>query len=118
MVEDDPPIRQLIGDALQGAGYAVLAVGDGEEALALVREREVDAVVTDLMMPRRTGWSLVRALRETPSTRDLPVVVVSAFVPEGEVPERELPRVWVLVKPFEIDDLLACVGMATADGRG
>ena len=63
VVDDEPSVRTLIEKILTMRGYAVLAASDAEEALRLNREHEVDAVVTDVMLPSMKGPELVEKLR-------------------------------------------------------
>ena len=77
VVEDNAQMRRFIADAL-AAEHRVLAVADGEQALAAARRAAPDLVVTDLMMPRLGGDQLVQAMRAEPALADVPVLVVSA----------------------------------------
>ena len=63
VVDDEPPVRTLIEKILAMRGYAVLAASDAEEAVRLNNEHEVDAVVTDIMLPSMRGPELVEKLR-------------------------------------------------------
>lgn len=76
VVDDDKNIRRLMRAVLEGAGYAVLDAGDGEEALSLMEREWVDMVVLDVMMPRMDGYAFTEALRQSRS--DLPILMVSA----------------------------------------
>jgi DNA-binding response OmpR family regulator len=64
VVDDEPSVRTLIEKILTLRGYAVVAASEAEEALRLNREREVDAVVTDVMLPSMKGPELVEKLRQ------------------------------------------------------
>ena len=63
VVDDEPSVRSLIEKILTMRGYAVLGAADAQEALQLNREQEVDAVVTDVMLPSMKGPELVEKLR-------------------------------------------------------
>ena len=63
LVEDDPALSFLIGDRLQMEGYAVSAVPDGEQALALVGTEDFDALLLDVMLPVKDGHAVCRELR-------------------------------------------------------
>lgn len=78
LVEDDPDIRAAVGHNLAAAGYSVLPVGTGEEALLAARTELPDLVLLDLMLPDLHGGDVCRALRASPRTRDLPVIMVTA----------------------------------------
>jgi DNA-binding response OmpR family regulator len=78
VIEDEKEIRELIRYNLERAGFRIQMVSDGEEGLRQVFASRPDAVVLDLMLPGRSGLEVLRELREEPTTRDLPVVVLTA----------------------------------------
>jgi len=78
VIEDEKEIRDLIRYNLQRAGFRVHTVSDGEEGLRQVFASRPDAVVLDLMLPGRSGLEVLRDLRDESTTRDLPVVVLTA----------------------------------------
>lgn len=78
VVEDDPAIRTLLAKLIAREGYRVLEAADGLEGFELIARERLDLVVTDLDMPRLDGWGLLRALRDELTTRELPVVLLSA----------------------------------------
>ena len=80
MVEDDPYLRNLYRHALTAAGYAVVAVEDGVDALRRVDDETPHAIVLDLGLPRLDGRDVHRELRARPDTRNVPVVVVSGTI--------------------------------------
>ena len=108
VVEDDPQIAEFVASGLQQAGYAVDTVGDGETALRQALAVDYDAAVVDVMLPRRDGLSLIRALRQRGA--DLPVLVLSA---RRSVDDRVLGLRTggddYLTKPFAFAELLARV---------
>jgi CheY-like chemotaxis protein len=95
VADDDEGVRTVIRRTLEEAGYAVLEAVDGLEALSLARQHQVDAVVTDIRMPRMDGWELAAQLRAV-SPR-APILFISGFdVHAGTI---NLPGP-VLAKPF------------------
>ncbi len=62
---------------LSGAGYQVLLAGDGEQALQMVREQHPDLVVLDLLMPKLTGFDVLREIRQDERIKDTPVLAMS-----------------------------------------
>ncbi|HWZ90146.1 MAG TPA: response regulator [Polyangiaceae bacterium] len=78
VAEDSDVIREAIRRELTQAGFDVTTAVDGEEALRLAREQPFDAVSSDVMMPNRDGYELVRALRAEPKYRDVPIVLVTS----------------------------------------
>jgi len=78
VIEDEKEIRDLVRYNLERAGFRVSAANDGEEGLRALFASRPDAVVLDLMLPGRSGLEVLRELRGEPTTRDLPVVVLTA----------------------------------------
>ncbi|HEX8146615.1 MAG TPA: response regulator [Pyrinomonadaceae bacterium] len=77
LAEDDRALRRYVEVVLRRAGYEVLTAADGLEAMKALLSNEVDAVVTDALMPHLSGHELCRFLREHPRLKDLPVVLLS-----------------------------------------
>ena len=77
VVEDDPELRQLYWQALTFEGYHVITAEDGATALDCVRVAPPALVILDLRVPRLSGWEFHRHLTDSPSTRHVPVIVVS-----------------------------------------
>src|ERR1700750_2333043 len=75
--EADEGIRMIVTQSLRKARHQVIAVADGVQGLAAVREHRPDAVITDVDMPHMTGLQLCREIRRDPELRHIPVVVVS-----------------------------------------
>jgi CheY-like chemotaxis protein len=78
IVDDDPALREVLSSLLAEDGWRVTTAADGEAALAAVEREKPAAMVLDLMMPRIDGFEVLRTLRTMPTTRDLPVIVVTA----------------------------------------
>lgn len=77
IVDDDPEVRYTIGQYLISKGYEVLFAENGETGLKLAQERQPFAITLDLLLPNRDGWSILKELKENPSTKDIPVILVS-----------------------------------------
>ncbi len=90
IVDDEPYILQMHARMVRlwSPDVQVLQANNGQEALALIRETTPDLVLLDLMMPELDGFGVLAAMREAPSTRDVPVVVVTAQVLTQEDMER------------------------------
>jgi two-component system chemotaxis sensor kinase CheA len=78
VAEDSEVIREAIRRELAQAGFDVTTAVDGEDALRISKEQRFDAVSSDVMMPNRDGYELVRALRSDPNYRDTPIVLVTS----------------------------------------
>lgn len=105
IAEDDKNIRKLIGIKLKAAGYNVILVENGEEALNSVYENHVDIMVVDVMMPKMNGYELVRALRE--EQLKIPVIMCTAKSSIGDKAEGfDAGADDYMVKPIDFDELL------------
>ncbi len=109
IVDDNPDLCRYLGSLL-ASQFEVEAVGDGPAAVAVVRDRPPDLVISDVMMPGLDGFGLIEALRAEPETRELPVILLSARAGEesaiqglGAGADDYLP------KPFSGRELLARV---------
>lgn len=76
VAEDDQGLQQLFCRVLSRSGYTALAANDGEEALALLEQEQVDLIISDIMMPRMDGYQLVQALRA--ANIAIPVLIITA----------------------------------------
>lgn len=115
VVEDDPDQRDAVVLALEQAGYAVVAAGDGLEALELLHAGTVPCVILlDLMMPEMDGVAFRKEQLKSPAMARIPVVVVSAF---GQLTRaRSLQVADYLPKPVELDRLVAVVQRVAHQG--
>jgi DNA-binding response OmpR family regulator len=116
VVDDDPMVRETLGQVLLDEGYVVDLAIDGEDALARVREARPDAVLLDLMMPGMNGRQFLQALRAEPAHANLPVLLMTA-VHGLEVNLATLGAAEVVYKPFNVDDLLNKVALAVYRAR-
>ena len=112
VVEDEADLNLLIRKVLTRAGYTVDGCHDGEEAQLHLLGAEYDAILLDVMMPKKDGYTLVRELRERGS--DTPVLFLTA---RDSVADRvkglDLGADDYLVKPFDFDELLARIRAMT-----
>lgn len=77
-IEDEPEMIDLIRLILSRRGYEVYGAAGGEEGIKLTRELHPDLVLLDLMMPDMDGWEVYQQMKAEASTRDIPVIVVTA----------------------------------------
>ncbi len=107
IVDDEPPIVDMLAYNLQRANYEVIIARDGQEALDIARQEEPDLIILDLMLPRLDGLEVCRALRKE---RDVPIIMLTAR--DGEVDRvvgLELGADDYVVKPFSVRELMARV---------
>ena len=78
VVDDDPDTVSILARHLQREGYATIEACSGPECLRIVRERPVDIILLDLMMPGMDGFDVCRALKSDPNTAEIPVIMITA----------------------------------------
>lgn len=105
-VDDSPDMRYLLTEVLSGAGYEVAGMPSAARALSFMTERVPDLVITDLLMPSMSGFSLRAAMLQRPSLADVPVIILSGY---WQRPSETLEASAVLAKPLNIDQLLESV---------
>ncbi len=77
IVDDDESTRKLLRLELEPLGFTVLEAADGQTAIEIARARQPSVIVLDILLPRLDGWTVLRALKESPETRSIPVVIHS-----------------------------------------
>jgi DNA-binding response OmpR family regulator len=113
VVDDDAIVRRFVSSLLEERGYRADTAADGDEALGLLRESSRDLVLTDLIMPRRDGFELLRDMKEDPALSRIPVIVLSMRNKEGDIVRGlELGAEDYVVKPFHALELLARISKA------
>src|SRR5687767_2729251 len=106
VVEDESDLASTLSRALDEAHFAVDIAADGEEAQFMLREVSYDAVVLDLMVPKRSGWALLQDLRG--SGARTPVLILTALDAVADrVKALDLGADDYLPKPFAISELVA-----------
>ena len=107
VVDDEPPIVDVLSFNLQRAHYQVLVARDGAQALAMARREQPDLIILDLMLPQIDGLEVCRALRRE---RDVPIIMLTARDDEiDRVVGLELGADDYVVKPFSVRELMARV---------
>ncbi|HEX7255657.1 MAG TPA: response regulator [Gaiellaceae bacterium] len=108
IADDDPDILMLISLTLERDGYEVVAATDGLSAFEAALARVPHLVVLDLMMPGIDGCEVTRRLRAEESTKDVPIVIVTAFTEESQAAKAiEAGADAYMKKPFSPRELLA-----------
>jgi two-component system chemotaxis response regulator CheY len=109
-VDDSVSMRQMVDYTLRSAGYEVVQAVDGIEALEFARGGTVDLVLTDVHMPRMDGISLVRELRELPSYKFVPMLMLTTeSSKEKKIEGKRAGATGWIVKPFDPQQLLATI---------
>ena len=116
VVDDETNMRRLLRTALQKSGFAVLEAADGTEAMSLLRTREIDVALVDVMLPGVDGLELVRRIRGESA---VPIILITA---RGEEAQRiaglELGADDYVVKPFSAPEVVARVRAQLRRARG
>jgi DNA-binding response OmpR family regulator len=110
IVEDEPNIVLSLEFLLERAGYETVTAADGEAALELVRRRRPDVILLDVMLPRRNGYEVCRAVKADPELAAIPVIMVSAKGQEVEILKGlELGAASYVTKPFGNAEILEAI---------
>lgn len=106
VVDDSATVRKFVSVSLSMQGFSVVSASDGMDALEKLPREKVDLVITDLNMPNMDGFEFIRALRDNPAYRELPVIILSSL---GDNVSRETgSRLGVssyVVKPFSLEKI-------------
>lgn len=84
LVEDDKSLREIYGVRLLAEGYEIVSAGDGEEALAMAVKEHPDLILSDVMMPKISGFDMLDILRATPETKDIKIIMMTALSSEDQ----------------------------------
>ncbi|HEY6950943.1 MAG TPA: response regulator [Bacteroidota bacterium] len=110
VVEDDKSIQSLISYKLKNSGFEVYIAANGAEGLKILETNTVDLILADLMMPVMSGKEFLVAVKKNASTKDIPVVILTAKTLENEVIEGlTLGADDYIKKPFSPSELVARV---------
>ena len=110
IVDDSVSIRQVVTFTLRQAGFTVLDASNGQEALTRLSGQRVDLIVTDLNMPVMDGITFIRNVRSQPTTRAVPVLMLTTESQDAKKQEGKAAGAtgWI-VKPFHPEKLLQII---------
>jgi len=118
VVEDERDVADLIRYNLTKEGYDVVVAPTGSDALKQAREVHPDLVLLDIMVPQLNGWEVCRRLKQDVDTKDIPVIMVTGRVEEGDkVLGFEMGADDYVTKPFSPRELLARIRAVARRGR-
>ncbi|MFA0888324.1 MAG: response regulator transcription factor [Synergistales bacterium] len=110
VVDDELAICELVSEALKRQGFRVETASDGDTALEKAETTLPDLILLDLMLPRLDGWEVCRRLKNQPSTKRIPIMMLTARRDEREViAGLEIGADDYLKKPFSLGELIARV---------
>jgi two-component system OmpR family response regulator len=101
VVDDEDYVADMIAAALHLDGYVVHVAYNGRDGLVQAQALRLDMIIVDIMMPYLGGVALIEELRKLGVNRDVPIMLISA----GARPQRPLPNMTFMAKPFNIDQL-------------
>jgi len=110
IVDDSISLRQVVSIALSNAGYEVIEACDGQDALAKLTGQKIHLMISDVNMPNMDGLSFLKAVRQHPTYKFTPVIMLTTEAGEERKKEGQAAgaRAWV-VKPFRPEQLLVAV---------
>ena len=117
VVDDDEAMREAVKGLMKSLGYRVEAAASAEEFLGSRHVRRTSCLIADVQMPGITGFELYQRL--SASGKPIPTILITAY-PDDSVRERALAAgvIGYLSKPFDENDLLACIRSALTNARG
>lgn len=120
LVEDDKSLREIYGTRLLAENFDIVSAGDGEEALAMAIKEKPDLIISDVMMPKISGFDMLDILRSTTETRDIKVIMMTALSSDDQrIRGEQLGADKYLVKSqVGIEDVVVAVHQVLGDGGG
>ncbi|HZI81850.1 MAG TPA: response regulator [Vicinamibacterales bacterium] len=116
LVEDDDAVRALLGRALRANGFEVVAAASGEEALDLEHDRQVDLLLSDVLLPNQNGFEVANQIQAR--SPHIPIVFMSGYYDQALAEAAHLDiSSTILQKPFAMADLLAHLRAACAASK-
>ncbi len=118
VVEDVPKILDFLEVTFKFKGYEVLKARNGQEALDAMQNKRPALIITDILMPKMDGFTLLYHLRTDPSTRDIPVVFLSAtyIAPEDKAFAMTIGATRFIEKPIDTEEFLLTVAELLTQG--
>jgi CheY-like chemotaxis protein len=118
VVEDIPDILRLLDATLKFKGYRVVTASNGQEALEAIQRERPAIIITDILMPKMDGFSLVHRLRIDPETRDIPVIFLTAtyVAPEDKAFALTIGVTRFIEKPVNFEQFLPTIAEIMAKG--
>jgi two-component system alkaline phosphatase synthesis response regulator PhoP len=107
VVDDEPHIAKIVKKQLEVSGYDVIVAGDGEQALAKVREEHPELILLDVMLPKRNGYEVLGILKQDEQLRSIPVMMLTARAQQqDQQASLEHGADAYLAKPFQLEELV------------
>lgn len=109
-VDDSASVRQLVSFTLKQQGYEVSEAVNGSEALKKLKQEKIDMLITDINMPEMDGISLIKMVRDDPSYKFMPIIILTTESQTGKKEEAKAAGAtgWI-IKPFRPDQLVSAI---------
>ncbi|HEX4351589.1 MAG TPA: response regulator [Polyangiales bacterium] len=110
VVDDSQAVRRLVSVVLSGAGYEVVEASDGRDALAKLSLSKIHLIISDVNMPNMDGISFVKAVKQLPNYKFIPIIMLTTESQEAKKLEGQAAgaKAW-MVKPFKPEQMLGAV---------
>ncbi|OGF73634.1 hypothetical protein A3J56_00645 [Candidatus Giovannonibacteria bacterium RIFCSPHIGHO2_02_FULL_46_20] len=108
-IEDEEALRGAFGETFQRDGYTVFEASDGEDGMLIAKKELPDLILLDLILPKKSGFEVLKELRKNPDTKHIPVVVLTNLEGSEDV-ERALAygaTTYLVKANYSLDDLVA-----------
>jgi DNA-binding response OmpR family regulator len=119
IAEDEPSILESLDFILRRAGWTISAVTDGEAALDAVRRLQPRMLVLDVMLPKRSGFEVLKQIRANPETQALPVLILTA---KGQLQDRRIAEEFgadvFVTKPYANAEVVGAVRQLLGENGG
>lgn len=120
VVEDDAALREIYSIRITAEGYEVVSAGDGEEALAVAVREKPDLILSDVMMPKISGFDMLDILRSTPETQNIKVIMMTALSSDDQRSrgERLGCNKYLVKSQVGIEDVVSAIHEVLGDRAG
>jgi CheY-like chemotaxis protein len=118
VVDDEQHIVMILKDSLEFSGFQVVTAADGVEALQVFEKENPELVVLDIGMPKLDGWEVCRRLKTDPKTRDVPVIILTAYAQTSDQRKGvQLGADRFITKPCDLTYLVEEINMLLAQRK-
>lgn len=108
VVEDDASLQRILQEALGQSGFLILSALDGQLGLELAQRHKPDLILLDLILPKKSGFEVLKELKKDPATKDIPVIVLTVLAGTADVQKAlELGATTYMIKAqYELGDIV------------
>ena len=117
IVDDDPAVRKVLSTRLVNDRFQIVEAGDGSSGIALAKQEHPDLILLDIRMPLEDGIQVYAALRQDPSTRDIPIIFLTALSGGMNPLKDPNPKksYWMFGKPYQPERLMKAIREALGE---